>query len=194
MKRNNGHYINVLKWANAHKIRAITDYNIMARYDHSTDNLNHRLSVDETLNTINTIIENDEEYQKDIMALDFEEQEQKDRSNEIVCGVGISSLCMVANGNVYPCPGWQGFVLGNLKQEKLSDLWTNTAKIKYLRSLRKKDFPKCLNCENSGFCAMCMAYNANESPSGNPLEISDRFCRVTRLNRDMVIAWRQKLQ
>jgi radical SAM protein with 4Fe4S-binding SPASM domain len=76
---------------------------------------------------------------------------------------------MAANGNVYPCAGWQGFVCGNVKETPLKEIWTNSPKVKYLRSLRKKDFPKCGGCADQGFCAMCMVRNANENPDGDGL-------------------------
>jgi hypothetical protein len=39
MKQNKGDYVDVLNWAQGHKVRAITGYIMMARYDHSTGNL-----------------------------------------------------------------------------------------------------------------------------------------------------------
>ena len=55
------------------------------------------------------------------MATDFVERCNQNCFNpeRRLCGVGISSCCMVANGNVYPCAGWQEMVLGNLKEDTL---------------------------------------------------------------------------
>ncbi|GHT58062.1 hypothetical protein FACS1894109_11550 [Spirochaetia bacterium] len=194
MKQNKDSYVDVLNWAHEHKARAVTDYIMMARYDHTTGNLDNRLSLDEVGKVINDIIENDETYQKEVNGADFEERDQRDRSNDIVCGVCVSSICMVANGNIYPCAGWQDYVCGNVKETPLKEIWESSPKVQYLRALRKKDFPKCTDCADKGFCAMCMVRNANENPEGDPLKINEHFCKVAALNRKIVLDWKQKLQ
>jgi len=194
MKQNKADYVDVLNWAHEHKCRAITDYIMMARYNHTTDNLDNRLSLDEVGKVINDIIENDITYQEEVSAEDFSESEQRDRGGDIVCGVCVSSLCMVANGDVYPCAGWQDYICGNVSKTSLRDIWESSPKVKYLRGLRKRDFPKCLNCPDQGFCAMCMVRNANENPQGDPLTINEHFCKVAALNRKIVLDWRAKTQ
>jgi MoaA/NifB/PqqE/SkfB family radical SAM enzyme len=192
MKQNKDDYVDVLNWAHDHKCRAVTDYIMMARYDHTTGNLDNRLSLDEAGKVISDIIENDYGYQREVSGDDFEERDTRDRGNDIVCGVCVSSLCMVANGNCYPCAGWQDYVVGNVCETPLRDIWENSSKVKYLRGLRKKDFPKCLACPDKSFCAMCMVRNANEDPSGNPLHINEHFCKVAALNRKIVLEWKKK--
>jgi radical SAM protein with 4Fe4S-binding SPASM domain len=194
MKQNKDSYVDVLNWAHEHKCRATTDYIMMARYDHTTGNLENRLSLEEVGNVINDIIENDETYQKEVCGSDFEMRDTRDRSNDIVCGVCVASICMIANGNVYPCAGWQDYVVGNVKETSLQEIWNNSPKVKYLRSLRKKDFPKCTNCGDRGFCAMCMVRNANENPQGDPLKINEHFCKIAALNRKIVLEWKESLK
>jgi radical SAM protein with 4Fe4S-binding SPASM domain len=192
MKQNKNSYSDVMKWAHDHKIRAVTDYIMMARYDHSVDNLINRLSLDEVGKIINDIIENDIDYQKLLCSEDFYFEVQKERSDDPVCAVCISSMCMVANGNVYPCAGWQSYVLGNLYNEKLRSIWNNSVSVKYLRNIRKKDFPECMYCEDKAFCAMCMVRNANENPDGDPFKINKHFCNVAALNRKIIFDWKAK--
>jgi radical SAM protein with 4Fe4S-binding SPASM domain len=193
MKQNKGCFVDVLNWAYEHKCRATTDYIMMARYDHTTDNLDNRLSLEEVGDVISAVINNNPDYQRQIRREDFSQEEQRDRSEDLVCGVCISSICMVANGNVYPCPGWQNYVCGNLCETTLRDIWENSPKVKYLRRLRKKDFSKCQGCVDRGFCAMCMVRNANEDADGNPLRINEHFCKVAALNRKIVLDWKAKL-
>jgi len=194
MKQNKNCFVDVLNWAQMHKCSASTDYIMMARCDHTTDNLDNRLSLDEVGIVINTIINNDPEYQRKILRDDFFQEEQRDRSEDRVCGVCISSICMVANGNVYPCAGWQNYVCGNLRETSLRDLWENSPKVKYLRNLRKRAFPKCVGCVARGFCAMCMARNANENPNGDPLAINEQFCKVAKLNREIALEWKERMK
>jgi radical SAM protein with 4Fe4S-binding SPASM domain len=167
---------------------------MMARYDRSTVNLDNRLSLDEVGHVINDIINNDFDYQNQVVKADFAQIDARDIGNDIVCGVCVSSICMVANGNVYPCAGWQSYVAGNVYEQTLQDIWDNSPKVKHLRSLRKKDFPNCLSCPDKNFCAMCMVRNANENPEGDPLKINEHFCHVAALNRKIVLDWKEKLQ
>ena len=194
MKQNRKCYVDVLNWAQDKKIRAVSDYIMMGRHDYTTDNLNNRISLEETAELINDIIKNDLEYQQEMLNADIISAETRDFSNDIVCGVGISTICMVANGNVYPCAGWQGYVCGNVKKQKLRDIWENSTQIKYLRGLRWKDFPLCVKCPDKPFCVMCMVRNANEDPDGDLFKINKHFCEVAALNRKIVLDWKAKLQ
>jgi radical SAM protein with 4Fe4S-binding SPASM domain len=193
MKQNKDCYAEVLNWAHEHKLRAETDYIMMARYDHTTGNLDNRLNLEEAAKIITNSIELNPAYRDYLLNADFEKVESRDISNDIVCGVCISSICMVANGNVYPCAGWQGYVCGNVRDTPLKEIWDNSPKVKYLRDLRKKDFPECVSCANKAFCAMCMVRNANESPEGDPLKINRHFCEIAALNRKMVLDWKLEL-
>jgi len=189
MKQNKNCFADVLKWAHEHKVRAETDYIMMACYDHNTSNLSNRLDLDEVEKIINDSIEFNLHYQEEILKADFEKVEARDISNDIVCGVCISTICMVANGNVYPCAGWQDYICGNLHETPLKEIWDNSPKVQFLRNLRKKDFPDCLTCADKSFCAMCMVRNANEDPQGDPLKLNRHFCRVAALNRKIVLDW-----
>ena len=192
MKLNRHCYAEVSRWAAELKVRAVTDYILMARYDHSLDNLDDRLSLEEVGDIINDVIEHDEDYQQRLRVADFSEVEKRDLAQDIVCGVGLSSACMVADGRVFPCAGWQGFVLGDLTLTPLRVIWQNSPEMLWLRGLRRKDFPRCLPCEDRHFCAMCMVRNANEDPAGNPLKINEHFCQVARLNRQIVMDWKAR--
>ena len=194
MKGNKDDYGDVLRWCHEHKIRAQTDYIMMAQFNHETSNLANRLSVEEAGKVISSVMEGDTDYQKAILAPNFLERCNQNQFNpeRRLCGVGISSCCMVANGNVYPCAGWQEMVLGNLKTDTLENIWNNSEKIKWLRSLKMKDMGggECCRCDKAAFCAPCMVRNANESPTGNPLEINRHFCAVAAKNKQIVLDWR----
>ena len=190
MKQNKNCYVDVMKWARDHKCRATTDYIMMARFDGVTDNLDNRLSVGETEKIINDIIENDPDYQNEILGADIDAADERDISDDMVCGVCINTMCMVANGNVFPCPGWQSYVCGNIKETPLREIWENSPEVKRLREIRKRDFPMCVNCPDKNFCAMCMVRNANENHESDFLKINDHFCKVAALNRKIVTEWK----
>jgi radical SAM protein with 4Fe4S-binding SPASM domain len=194
MKQNKNDYVDVLKWAQEFEVRATTDYIIMARYDHTVDNLENRLSLNESYMVINDIINNDLEYQQAIYQSDLSEIEKQDTRDGIICGVCLSSICMTANGDVYPCSGWRNYIVGNVLQQSLRTVWENSPRVQYLRGLRKSDFSKCSVCKNYNFCSLCMVRNANENSSGDPLIVSEHFCKVAELNRSIVFDWKRKLQ
>lgn len=194
MKGNKDDFKEVLAWCHEHKIRAQTDYIMMAQYNHETENLANRLTVEEAGNVIKSIMEGDEDYQKAILEPDFVKHcnEAQFNPERRLCGVGVSTCCMVANGNVYPCAGWQEMVLGNLKETPLQEIWNNSEKIKWLRGLKMKDLGggECCNCDKAAFCSPCLVRNANESPTGDPLEINRHFCAVAAKNKQIVLDWR----
>ena len=194
MSVNKDDFVDVIKWAHSHKIRAYTDISIMAKYNHDTSNLANRLTVKECEKVILSLLEYDTDYQETILEPDFEIRCNtiNEDPNERFCGVGFTSCCMVSNGNVYPCSGWQGFVCGNLYKNTLEDIWNNSKEMNYLRKLRKGDIKECLNCEHKAFCSPCLSRFANESPTGNPLEVAHHFCEVAKINKKLVLEWRRK--
>ena len=191
MRQNKNCYIGVAKWAEEHKVRAVTDYIMMARYDNTIDNLDSRLPLNEVGNVIRDIIETDPDYKERLIEADFTEVEKNDTGDEILCGVCISSICMVANGNIFPCAGWQNYVCGSVAERPLREIWEKSEKVLFLRGLRKKDMPECIDCEDRHFCAVCMVRNANEDPDGNPFKINRHFCEVAALNRKIVLDWKK---
>jgi radical SAM protein with 4Fe4S-binding SPASM domain len=192
MKQNIDSVAAVLQFGQDYKCRVINDYMIMARFDHSSDNLVHRISLEEVSSVIETIMENDVIYQHKTLSPAFEMLNtiDKDISEDTICGVCNTYICMTANGNVYPCSAWQGYILGNVKDTTLAEIWSNSPKIKYLRGIRRKDFPKCLSCADRDFCAVCMAKNFNES--GDMFCIPEDFCKIASLNRSIVHQWISK--
>jgi len=185
MKQNKDCYEEVIKWAKKHKIHAGDDYGIIARYNHTTQNLSCRLSINEIKEIIDDKVANDSKY---IEQLEIEAEKKKNMtSNDLVCSVCHSSICIADNGNVYPCAGWQDYIVGNIKETSLNDIWENSQKVQYLRGLRKKDFPKCIQCPDKEFCTMCMVKNANENSQGDPLVVNKFFCDIAKLNRQITL-------
>jgi len=195
MKLNKDCYLDVLKWSHEHKCEAAPDYELMARYDNSTDNLNNCLSLVEVEKIIKDIYSTDDELiQEELFNAGTTIDKKIDASNEFVCGTCISSICIGANGTIYPCPGWQSYICGNIRETSLRETWENSTKIKYIRSLRKKDFPKCLKCNDKKFCQMCMLRNANENLQSDPLKIPERFCENAKLKHKIILEMKSKMQ
>ncbi len=189
MKANKDDAAEVIKWGHDHKIRVNVDYAIMAEYNHETGNLANRLTPEECRGVITSIIELDENYKESLKQLDLSALDDiKLDPNEPFCGVGINTACMVANGNIYPCPGWQGYVCGNLNEKSLKAIWFDSKEMNHLRTLKKGDMTKCLTCKEKAFCSPCLGRFANESKTGNPLEVATHFCEVAKVNKEVVLA------
>jgi len=191
MKQNKNSYDEVIKWAKKHKIHVGDDYVIIAKYNHTIQNLSCRLSINEIKEVINDRVANDAKY---LEQMEIEAEKKKNiTSNDIVCSICHSSICITDNGNVYPCAGWQDCVVGNVKETSLNDIWNYSEKVQHLRGLRKKDFPKCIQCIDKEFCTMCMVRNANENSKGDPLVVNEFFCNIAKLNRQIMLEWKEEL-
>ena len=126
------------------------------------------------------------------------DQEPKSRDVEKfkkmpVCGVGVDNICLTANGDYYPCAGWQGMVVGNAYKQSLKDIWENSEQLKLLRNISNGSFPECVICEARDYCAMCLVRNFNEN-NGDMFKITKHFCDVAFLNKRMVEDYYAKKQ
>lgn len=195
MKANRKGYEKVLEYARKLKVKAQTDYIMMARSDLDTDNLANRLSLDETEEVLRCIIENDAQYKEDTL-------QQLPISDEIkfnlerymkqpVCGVGYDNCCITANGDVYPCAGWQDYTLGNVYKQSLKEIWENSERVRQLRKITQSSFPQCLECEARDYCARCLVRNYNES-GGDMFAVNHHFCDVAFLNKKLVEEYKEK--
>lgn len=189
MKANRKGYDKVLDYAKSLKIKAQTDYIMMARADLDTDNLANRLSIEETEELLRDLIEHDINYRENTL-------EQLPVSDQIkfnlerymkqpVCGVGYDNCCITANGDVYPCAGWQDYVLGNVYKNSLKEIWENSERVKKLRTITQASFPQCLECEARDYCSRCLVRNYNES-GGDMFAVNHHFCDVAFLNKRLV--------
>lgn len=193
MKGNYKGYQAVLDYGVSLKCKAYTDFIMMARSDHTTDNLANRLSLDETREIITTIAEHDPSFAAEIPNYDpSAEMSAEEWGNLPMCGVGIDAICLDADGNYYPCSGFQDYPLGNCHEKTLREVWEKSPAILYLRGLRKKDIPQCIGCPDRTFCATCLVRNFNET--GDMLKVSDHFCKVARINREIVEEFKRKVQ
>ena len=191
MKANKDGYDEVMKYAQRLRMKAQTDYIMMAQADLNTSNLANRISIEETEKVIRDIMENDVDYQTETLAQEplssISEEEFAEMS---LCGAGLNDLCVTVNGDIYPCAGWQGFVVGNVFRESLKEIWEHSPKLEQIRMIKQKDFPKCLKCEARDFCNMCLVRNYNES-GGDMFKINEHFCKVAFLNKQIAEKWQK---
>lgn len=195
MKANKTDFIEVAKYAYSLKMRAHCDYNLIAQEDLNTDNLNQRLSIQETEELLRKIIEYNTNYQDLIRTVDDNDifltnQELPDMP---LCGVGRNSICVTANGDLFPCPGWQDYKVGNIYKDTLEKIWKTSDRLNELRNLTKKTFPKCISCPAKEYCAPCLVTNYNEN-MGDMFKISKHVCETAFLNKRIVEEWRNGIK
>lgn len=185
MKLNCKSYKDVISYAQKKRIKARTDFIMMAQSDHNTSNLAQRINLNEIEELLIDILKYNPDYYETIM-------KQKPKSSEIekylkrpVCGVGVDNICLASNGDYYPCSGWQGMIVGNANKQKLKDIWENSEKLKMLRTITNGSFQKCIACESKDYCNMCLVRNFNEN-NGDLFKITSHFCDVAHLTKNMV--------
>ena len=197
MKANKDGYKDVLEYARKLKIKAQTDYIMMAQSNLDTSNLENRLTLEDTEKIIRDILEYDLDYidttlLKKPLSSDLKFDKERFLAQP-VCGVGYDNCCITVNGDVYPCAGWQDYVLGNVYSQSLSEIWENSERVKNLRRITNADFLKCANCEALNYCSKCLVRNYNES-GGNMFAIPQHFCDVAFLNMRIVKEYEEKLR
>lgn len=189
MKANKNDYTAVVEYAHTLKIKVQTDFMLIARADLDTENLANRLSLEETADVIRDIIKDDIRYYEETLTkvtrAELYEMDPERFKKQPVCGVGYDNCCITANGDVYPCAGWQDYVLGNVYKQSLKEIWEESPRAKELRKITQGSFSKCLECEASDYCARCLVRNYNES-GGDMFQVSQHFCDVAFLNKKLV--------
>lgn len=185
MKLNRKSYQEVLVYANKLRTKAYTDFIMMAQADHSTSNLAQRINLEEAEELLKDMLEFDRDYIDSTLAQEPKTRDIEKFTKLPVCGVGVDNICLTANGDYYPCAGWQGMVVGNAYKQTLKDIWQNSPELKQLRTISNGSFPECIVCEARDYCAMCLVRNYNEN-NGDMFKITKHFCDVAFLNKKMV--------
>ena len=150
LKENQAAFAALKKFATEHRMHLVPSFDIVPRADHNCSNLSHACTAEELEDVLSA--------NKDL----FDEgwygkgPELEDK----VCSVGASRLYLNAKGNYYPCDCMHGYVLGNVREHSLEEIWTGE-KLGYLRGLKNRDFGECANCEKRPWCKVCPAANFN---------------------------------
>lgn len=171
MKQNITTYKTVLKFAKGLNIEADSDYSLFGSFDNSRKNLVCRLSIEDIKKLIK------ESYGKDQRANSYT---KKYDACDHICPICKYSLCISNKGYVYPCEGWQSFILGNIRKKSLKDIW-NSELVFHLRNLKYKDFPKCNFCLYKAFCNPCLIMNANENSRGDYMSPNSFVCEIAKI-------------
>jgi len=187
MKQNYEGYLTVIEYARSLKMDAQTDFIIMGQMNGDACNVAKcRLDLEQTRHLLEDIVFRsvpmNTEYFNPVKKNDMLSPEEWMKNK--VCGAGIDSMCLDADGHYYPCPAFGGYDLGNCHTQSLREVWEKSPAILRLRAVRGKDFPKCAVCKDRDYCSICMCRNSNE---GNDIFTpAEHFCKVAEINHQVV--------
>ena len=99
----------------------------------------------------------------------------KIRSASDFCSAGAHTICIAANGNVYPCANWRVKV-GSIFESPLIEIWNNSEELVRIRQSSYMDF-ECSKCERFDLCPVCPGINY--STTGNAHKPSPGLCKYT---------------
>jgi radical SAM protein with 4Fe4S-binding SPASM domain len=191
MKANRHSYMSVSEWSASQEVRCMTDFVMLARTDFDTANLKECLGMHATEQVVREMVgyENKEvEFGKSLRKYPIDVASFRSKP---VCDVGTSTLCVAASGDCYPCSGFIGYKVGNVRDRSIAQIWNRSNKLKKLRNITWADFPECLKCDAFQFCSMCFGRNFNEN-HGDLLKPTEHQCDIARINMRVVKqAWRR---
>ena len=183
MKINYRSFLDVQAYAESLGIKAGGDYQLIAQSDLDTRNLAQRMSFSEAEAFLEDMITNNKAFRESLKSK-VQNYDSSERlvEDSIACGVGIDTINICANGDIVPCPGWYGYVLGNIREDRLADVWTNSQKLQALREIKLSQFPRCTSCDARRFCYMCLLRNYNEG-NGDLFKIPANTCQIAHLRK-----------
>ena len=150
LKANQGAFPALKQFADEQNVHLIPSCDIVPRANHTCSNLDHACSAAELERALSD--------NKELFNRNWEGK--MPQPEDKVCDIGESRLYLNAKGNYYPCDCMHEYVLGNVRENTLEEIWEGE-KLNYLRSLKNKDFGKCVSCVHRPWCKVCPAFNFN---------------------------------
>jgi len=111
-------------------------------------------SVGDILSTVKKILKVSKEIGMKTSVEKMELDLKKLERGTDLCGAGTTALSISANGDVYPCDAlyFDNLRAGNIRTQKLNEIWKNSPVLKTLRDLSVTRIEKCKDCEIKFIC------------------------------------------
>jgi radical SAM protein with 4Fe4S-binding SPASM domain len=103
---------------------------------------------------------------------------RKEIAGKVICGAGLNSICITANGVVWPCMAFP-LDIGNLRSTSLKFIWQESKVLKDWRSHTRGDVKTCNDCKYAEICNFCPGISYAEN--GDALRANDSACRLTHV-------------
>lgn len=169
------------KFADEHHMHLVPAAEIIAQADHGCGNLAHACSIEE----LRRVLARDHGLFHKIYEGVMPSCDAK------ACDIGQARLYLNAKGNYYPCDSMHEYVLGNVRENTVEEIWKGE-KLNYLRGLKNRDFGECAGCEKRPWCKVCPAANFNAT--GNLFKHHPSTCALAEVIREVCGGDRQDLQ
>lgn len=169
------------KFADKHHMHLVPAAEIIAQADHGCGNLSHACSSDE----LRRVLTRDHGLFHKIYEGKMPSCDAK------VCDIGEARLYLNAKGNYYPCDSMHEYVLGNVHENTIEEIWKGE-KLNYLRGLKNRDFGVCATCGKRPWCKVCPAANFNAT--GDLFKHHPSTCELAGVIREVYGSFRQDLQ
>ena len=150
LKENRHALMELKNFADEYGIIMVPTWEIVAKADHGCDNLGYACSAEEMRGVLS----------RDYCLFQGGYDGLMPSGDKKVCGIGEGRLYLNAKGNYYPCDSMHEYVLGNVRENTVEEIWKGE-KLNYLRGLKNRDFGACASCENRPWCKVCPAANFN---------------------------------
>ena len=170
------------KFADQQHMNFVPSCEIVAQTDHGCGNLLHACSAEEIRAVL---IHHQDYFYKAVYDRVMPSCDAK------VCGIGDGRLYLNAKGNYYPCDSMHEYVLGNVRENTVEEIWKGE-KLNYLRGLKNRDFGECAGCEKRPWCKVCPAANFNAT--GDLFKHHPSTCALAEVIREVYGSFRQDLQ
>jgi len=106
----------------------------------------------------------------------------KDMMTAPPCYSGFNSCAITPSGKVLPCNQFL-YAVGDLEKRSFLEIWHNSPKLKFIRSLTLRDLTQCSGCELLFSCARCPGLAHLEG--GNIFGPSPENCRITKISNQI---------
>ena len=169
------------KFADEHRMHLVPSADIIAQADHGYGNLAHACSTED----LRRIMARDHGLFHKVYDGVMPTCDAK------VCDIGEARLYLNAKGNYYPCDSMHEYVLGNVRENTVEEIWKGK-KLNYLRGLKNRDFGSCASCEKRPWCKVCPAANFNAT--GDLFKHHPNTCALAEVIREVYGSGRQNLK
>jgi len=160
------------KFADDHHMHLVPSADIIAQADHGCGNLAHACSTEE----LRRVLKRDHGLFHKIYEGKMPSCDAK------VCDIGVARLYLNAKGNYYPCDSMHEYVLGNVRENTVEEIWKGE-RLNHLRGLKNRDFGACATCGKRPWCKVCPAANFNAT--GDLFKHHPRTCALAGVIREV---------
>jgi MoaA/NifB/PqqE/SkfB family radical SAM enzyme len=184
-KYNYKDYYNIFDWASEHRIKTLTTIELIAQYDGNKDNLSCAPTCEMIREFLIGMLKKDKKWRENNLNY-FDMRTRLNKNlNENICAGGVSLLYITHIGGVLPCSGWDSYLVGDLNNQPLREIWEQSLQLKELRNLKKCDYPDYINSKYKEFIFLCPAKFAIQS-GGNYLKITEDTIMHAKLTNEVV--------